>query len=199
MKKFTLITLAVALAAFAIGCTSTANTNANMKANTMNSNTAVVVNSSNSNMSMNTNMAMTNSNRYGSNMSRADYEKNEAEYKADQAKSTIGTGANDKWLWFKTRAALLATNDLRESTIDVDVNNDVVTLKGSVATKEQSAKAASVAKGVEGVKSVTNSLKVQANDSMTNHMTNGNSSMTDGNRFQPPARPGNRRRTVRSK
>lgn len=171
MRRLTFLT-AAALAAVSIGCESAANTNTNVnKAMNENSNVAVVVNN-NSNMMMNSNMS--SSNRYNTNMTREDYEKNKADYDKDRAGSTIGQGANDSWLWFKTRAALLATDDLRESTINVDVTNDVVTLKGTVGSKAQSDKAASVAKGIEGVKSVTNSLKVQAGDSMTNQMVNGN-------------------------
>ena len=180
MRRLTFLT-AAALAAVSIGCESAANTNVNVnKAMNTNSNVAVVVNN-NSNM---VNSNMSSNNRYNTNMTREEYEKNKADYDKDRTGSTIGQGANDSWLWFKTRAALLATDDLRESTINVDVTNDVVTLRGTVGSKAQSDKAASVAKGIEGVKSVTNSLKVQANDSMTNQMVNGNDNtkMSDANK-----------------
>ena len=114
--------------------------------------------------------------RTNSNISREDYEKNRSEYEKDRGSSTIGTGANDSWLWFKTRAALLTTSDLRESTINVDVVNDVVTLKGTVGTAAEKTKAEQVAKGIDGVKSVKNELQVKPNDSMTNQMVNGNKS-----------------------
>jgi osmotically-inducible protein OsmY len=184
MNKITLFSLAAVVGIASIGCTTTANTNANVKATNLAPNTAVVVNS-NSAMGVNTNAMMNtnSSSRYSSNMSRADYEKNEAEYKADQAASTIGTGANDKWLWFKTKAALATTADLRDSTINVDVVNDVITLKGSVATKAQADKAVSVASGIEGKKGVKNELKVQAGDSMTNQAT----STTDGDKMNKNA------------
>ncbi len=74
---------------------------------------------------------------------------------------------------------MAATDDLRDSTINVDVNNEVVTLRGTVGTKAQSDRAAAVAKGIEGVKSVTNSLKVNPNDSLTNQTTGGTA---DGDR-----------------
>ncbi len=165
MKKFTLLTLIAVAAAASIGCTSTANTNANLKANiaTANSNTAVVVNSSNTNMGMNMNM----SSRYNSTMSRADYEKS-TDYTADQSKSTIGQGADDKWIWFKTRAALTTINNVRDSTINVDVVNGVITLKGTVATKEEADKAVAAAKGIDGQKGVKNELRVNPSDSLTN-------------------------------
>jgi hypothetical protein len=111
----------------------------------------------------------TNSNRWANtNVTREEYDKNRADYERDKGSSTIGSGANDSWLWFKTRAALLTTNDLRESTINVDVVNDVVTLKGTVANAAQKTKAEQVAKDIDGVKSVKNELKVAANDGMTN-------------------------------
>jgi osmotically-inducible protein OsmY len=129
---------------------------------------AVVVNS-------NTNTASSNSNRWtnANSMTREEYEKNKSDYEKDKGSSTIGSGANDSWLWFKTRAALLTTSDLRDSTINVDVENDVITLKGTVATAAQKAKAEQVANGIEGKKRVVNQLKVAPNDSMTN--TGGNS------------------------
>ena len=175
MKKFILVTLVAIVGMALIGCQTTANTNANSKANltTVNSNTAVVLNSNSMNTNMGMNMNM--SSRYNSNMSRADYEKSQADYEKDRTGSTIGQGANDSWLWFKTKAALASTNDLRDSTINVDVVNDVITLKGTVATKAEADKAVSVASGIEGKKGVKNELKVQPNDSMTNQMTGGNS------------------------
>jgi hyperosmotically inducible protein len=177
MKKFTLITLVAIFGAALIGCQPAATTNANMKANmaTANSNTAVVINS-NTTMGMNTNMGM-NSNRYSSTMTREEYEKS-TEYKTDQAASTIGQGADDKWIWFKTKAALASINNVRDSTVNVDVSNGVITLKGTVATKEEADKAVAAAKGIEGQKGIKNDLKVNASDSLTNQtVTTGG---TDG-------------------
>jgi len=115
------------------------------------------------------------------NVSREEYDKNKADYEKDKGSSTIGTGINDSWLWFKTRAALLATSDLRESTINVDVVNDVITLKGTVANAAQKAKAEQVANGIEGKKKVVNELKVAANDSMTNMSGNSNTTHSNAN------------------
>ena len=172
MKKIIILTFVAIFSMALIGCETATNTNVNVRTNVMNanSNTAVVVNN-NSNMVMNTNMS---SNRMNANMTRDEYNKSRADIEKDKGSSTIGQGANDSWLWFKTRAALTTTNDLRDSTINVDVVNDVVTLKGTVASKAESDKAASVAKGIEGVKSVTNQLKVAPNDSMTNMSSNSN-------------------------
>jgi osmotically-inducible protein OsmY len=145
----TSLTLAVLLA----GCSDTANNsntrvnaNANLNANT-NANR-------NANANANTNQAPT----------RAEYEKNKQTY-SQQAKglgSKIGTGLDDGWLWTKTRFDLAAVADLRDSTINVDVENAVVTLSGTVASAEQKTKAEATAKAVEGVKGVKNMLKVAA-------------------------------------
>jgi hypothetical protein len=160
----------VAMSAFFAACGSTATNTNNARTNTNlganNANTGAIVVNANAN---------TNSNRWNANITREDYEKNKADYEKEKGSSTIGSGANDMWLWVKTRASLLGTSDLRESTINVDVVNDVVTLKGTVETAEQKKKAEDVAKNIDGVKSVKNELKVAPNDSMTNTSGNSNS------------------------
>jgi osmotically-inducible protein OsmY len=156
------------------GETHTNNANTRVNANVTNlgannANTGAIVVNANS----------TNSNRWANtNVTREEYEKNRTEYERDRGESKIGTGANDSWLWFKTRAALMAADNLRDSTINVDVENDVVTLRGTVENKAQVAEAEKVAKGIEGVKSVKNELKVAPEDSVTN-MSSGNSSNTN--------------------
>ena len=162
--------LSLVIAALILGaCGGTANNANNSRANVTNlgannaTNGAIVVNAN-----------ANTTNRWRGNITRDEYERNKAEYEKEKGSSTIGTGANDMWLWVKTRASLMTTDDLRESTINVDVVNDVVTLKGTVASAAEKTKAEQVAKGIEGVKSVKNELKVAPNDSMTN-TSNGNS------------------------
>lgn len=140
------------------GCNTATNTATNTNTNRANSNTAVLVNAT----------ATPASNTANSNVTREEYDRNRANYEKDKGSSTIGQGANDSWLWFKTRTALLTTADLRDSTINVDAVNDVITLKGTVATAAQKTRAEQVAKGIDGVKSVKNELKVAPNDSITN-------------------------------
>jgi hypothetical protein len=169
--KFRGLVLGVALSAFAFtACETTSNTNVNV--NRVNSNTAVVVND-NTNTVIATN---TNTNRWANanSVTRADYDRDRANYERDRGTSTIGQGANDSWLWFKTRAALMTTDDLRESTINVDVENDVVTLRGTVANAAQKTRAVQVAKDIDGVKQVRDELKIAPADSMTNTNTNTN-------------------------
>jgi osmotically-inducible protein OsmY len=165
----------VSIAALLAACGDTATNNANTRTNTVtnlgtnNANVGAIVVNSNAN---------TNANRWTNTngVTREEYNKNRADYEKDRGTSTIGTGVNDSWLWFKTRAALMTTDDLRDSTINVDVENEVITLRGTVATAAQKAAAAKVANGIEGKKSVVNELKVSADDSVTNTGGNSNSS-----------------------
>jgi len=108
------------------------------------------------------------------NISREDYDRDRATYERDKGSSTIGQGINDSWIWFKTRRALAAESNLRDSTNNVDVFKDGITLKGTVATAAQKTEAETVAKGIEGQKGVKNELKVSSTDSATNQMVNGN-------------------------
>jgi hyperosmotically inducible protein len=157
---------AVLGSAFLVGaCDTTTTVNTNTNARNANTNTAIVVNATATPVRSNTN----------ANVTREEYDRNRAEYEKDKGSSTIGQGVNDSWLWFKTKTALATTDDLRDSTINVDVVNDVITLRGTVASAAQRTQAETVAKGIEGQKGVKNELTVRANDSMTNQMVNGNS------------------------
>ena len=68
----------------------------------------------------------------------------------------------------KTRFDLAAVDDLRDSTINVDVDNAVVTLTGTVASAAQKTRAEQSVKTVEGVKSVRNQLKVVSGNANAN-------------------------------
>jgi osmotically-inducible protein OsmY len=159
------ITGFIALAALAVllpGCDNTANQNATTNRNA-NGNANINANAT----ATATPVANTNSNRAPT---REDYEANKERYNREAKESgrKVGTGANDTWLWIKTRFDLAAADDLRDSTINVDVDNDIVTLSGTVASAAQKTRAEQVAKAVEGVKSVRNQLKVQAGNANAN-------------------------------
>jgi osmotically-inducible protein OsmY len=119
----------------------------------------------NTNANANANANANTRRAVNANISREEYERDKASFAEDAKRlgRTIGAGANDGWLWTKTRAVLATTDDLRDSTINVDVDNAEVMLSGTIATQAQKTKAAQVAKGVEGVKSVRNNLVVSAN------------------------------------
>jgi hyperosmotically inducible protein len=143
------------------GCNDMGNNNTNLNTN---ANRAVVNENANVNANQSTGRAPT----------REEYEKNKQSY-AEQAKEagrTIGSGLDDGWIWVKTRFDLAAADDLRDSTINVDVDNNVVTLSGTVGSAEQKKRAEEVTKSVEGVKAVKNTLKVEAAN--MNHNANAN-------------------------
>ena len=156
------ITGFIAVAALAVllpGCDNTANQNANGNAN-VNRNANVVAASPSPSVAANSNRAPT----------RAETEAQKERYSREAKESgrKVGTGANDLWLWVKTRFDLAAADDLRDSTINVDVDNDIVTLTGTVASAAQKTRAEAVAKAVEGVKSVRNQLRVQSGNANAN-------------------------------
>jgi hyperosmotically inducible protein len=166
------ITGLIALAALSVllpGCDNTANNNttANGNANAnapVNSATPPAV--ANANANANTRRAPT----------REEYERERDRYNREARESgrTVGSGANDGWLWVKTRFELATADDLRDSTINVDVDNNVVTLSGTVATAAQKTRAETVAKAVEGVTSVRNQLRVGTDTGNANGNANRN-------------------------
>jgi Tfp pilus assembly major pilin PilA len=100
----------------------------------------------------------------------------EAREEARRSGRTVGTGLNDAWLWTKARFDLAAEDDLRDSTINVDVDNGVVTLTGTVASAAQKTRAEQSVKSLDGVKSVKNQLKVVSDNANANANTRrGNS------------------------
>lgn len=72
----------------------------------------------------------------------------------------IGDSLDDAWIHTKIVAQLIGNSETPERKINVDVQNNVVTLRGAVETAEQKTEAERVAKNTEGVKSVNNQLKV---------------------------------------
>ena len=113
---------------------------------------------------------------------REEYERDRERYNREAKESgrTVGTGVNDGWLWVKTRFDLAAADDLRDSTINVDVDNAVVTLTGTVASAAQKTRAEQVAKSVTDVKSVRNQLRVVSDNANAN--TNANTRRPNANR-----------------
>jgi osmotically-inducible protein OsmY len=145
----------VALVVLIAGCDNAANENRTANAN------------ANANVNANvpaTSTPVTTANTNRRAPTREEYEKEKERYSREAKESgrTVGTGLNDGWLWVKARFDLAAADDLRDSTINVDVDKGVVTLSGTVASAAQKTRAEAVAKSVEGVTGVRNQLKVQA-------------------------------------
>jgi len=145
----------------AAACGSDENVNVNVNANR----------NANTNANMNANVNANTTSAYNRNYnSKEEYKKDETSYRAEakNAGSSIGQGLEDGWIHFKVRAALALVDDLRDSTINVDVDNNVVTLRGSVASAAQKAKAEAETKKVDGVKSVVNKLEVKPDANASN-------------------------------
>ena len=166
-----------ALLVLIVGCDNTANTN-NRAAN---ANVNANANGNANTVATSTPVTTANDNRRAP--TREEYERDKERYnrEAKGQGRTIGAGVNDGWLWVKTRFDLAAADDLRDSTINVDVDKAVVTLSGTVASAAQKTRAEQVAKSVEGVTSVKNMLKVSASGN-TNANANTNTRKANTNR-----------------
>jgi len=98
-------------------------------------------------------------------MTREEYTEEHARMERDRAKEhkeSIGSSIDDAWIHSKIVAKLIGNMDVSEHKINVDVNNNVVTLRGTVESAAEKAEAERVAKDTDGVKRVVNQLKVAA-------------------------------------
>jgi len=98
-------------------------------------------------------------------LSRAEYTEDRARAEREKASGSgekVGESLDDAWIHMKIVARLIGNSETPERKINVDVVNNVVTLRGSVDTAEQRAEAERVAKTTEGVTRVVNQLKVGA-------------------------------------
>jgi osmotically-inducible protein OsmY len=96
---------------------------------------------------------------------RKDYNEDmarEARERASQAGESIGDTLDDAWIHTKLRSKLMAEGEFPGGSLNVDVKDNVVTLRGSVSSSEDKMKAEQVAKNTDGVKSVKNQLVVKA-------------------------------------
>jgi len=67
---------------------------------------------------------------------------------------------DDNFIYDSVREKLSGDVTIKGATIDVDVKDGVVTLKGIVQDSQQKSKAESLAKKVKGVKSVVNNIQI---------------------------------------
>ncbi|MFL6227811.1 MAG: BON domain-containing protein [Pyrinomonadaceae bacterium] len=160
MKRLAAFLLCAACVALAAACDNTANDNATNANRVVNTN-------ANTNAGTNANANTANANargNYNAKITKEEYERDKERYgrEAKGAGETVGQGLEDGWLWVKTKGALAAVDDLKDSVINVDVNNGVITLRGNLPSKAQVDAAVKAANGIDGKKSVTNQLKVVA-------------------------------------
>ena len=74
---------------------------------------------------------------------------------------STGQYVDDKSLTMRVHSALGDSPDYKFSDVNVDVFRGTVQLSGFVNTSAQKAKAADIAKGVEGVKDVANNISIK--------------------------------------
>jgi len=82
--------------------------------------------------------------------------------KTENVAKKTGRAIDDGWIKSKIYAQYMAdwNTVLNDSNINVDVNNNMVVLKGTVKSAEAKAKAVSIAKATDGVHGVTDNLSV---------------------------------------
>ena len=85
----------------------------------------------------------------------------EARERAAKSSESIGDSLDDAWIHTKINSKLFGEGGFPGGTLNVDVKNNVVTLRGTVATKADKAKAEQVARDTGGVKSVRNQLVIK--------------------------------------
>ena len=75
---------------------------------------------------------------------------------------TLGENIDDAGITTKVKAKLAAEQIGTVTRIDVDTNQGVVALNGTVKSAEMRARAEQIARDVKGVRDVINNLRVQA-------------------------------------
>jgi hyperosmotically inducible periplasmic protein len=80
--------------------------------------------------------------------------------KAKERGDKLGDSIDDAWIHTKLVAKFFSDDDTPGRKINVDVVNNIVTLRGVVDTAEQKAEAERIARNTDGVKRVINQLKV---------------------------------------
>jgi hyperosmotically inducible protein len=73
-----------------------------------------------------------------------------------------GNAVTDSWITMKVHSQFIPEDALEGSDIDVDTMNGVVTLNGTVPTAAGRARAVAIAKATEGVRTVTDKLRIVA-------------------------------------
>ncbi len=95
---------------------------------------------------------------------RSQYTENNAReqrQKAEGLGDKVGDSIDDAWIHAKITTKLIGDGDTPAHSINVDVTNNVVTLRGTVDTMAEKAEAERLAKETDGVRRVNNQLKVK--------------------------------------
>jgi hyperosmotically inducible protein len=89
-------------------------------------------------------------------------EARETKQEAKNTAANTGNAIKDSWITLKVHSQFVPEDALKDSDIDVDTNNGVVMLNGTVASEAGRAKAIAIAKATDGVKNVMDHLRVAA-------------------------------------
>ena len=87
-------------------------------------------------------------------------EAREAKQETATAARKSGNAVTDSWITMKVHSQFVPEDALEGSDIDVTTNGGIVTLTGTVPTAAGKSRAAAIAKATDGVKSVTDRLRV---------------------------------------
>lgn len=88
----------------------------------------------------------------------------EAKQETKAAARRSGNAITDSWITMKVHSQFVPEDALEDSDIDVTTKGGVVTLTGTVPTAAGKTRAVAIAKATDGVKSVTDSLRVARGD-----------------------------------
>jgi hyperosmotically inducible protein len=77
-----------------------------------------------------------------------------------QAAKNTGNAITDGWITMKVHSQFIPEDALEGSDIDVDTNNGVVTLTGTVPNEAAKTRAVAIAKATDGVKNVSDKLRI---------------------------------------
>lgn len=94
-------------------------------------------------------------------LNKAESTADSAGKKIDSSATQVGNFMDDSALTAKVKAALVDDSAIKSTDISVKTDKSVVTLSGFVESQSQAEQAVSVAKGVEGVTSVSDKLHVR--------------------------------------
>ncbi|MEG1212382.1 MAG: molecular chaperone OsmY [Leclercia sp.] len=94
-------------------------------------------------------------------MDKASSAANTAGEKIDSSMNKVGNFMDDSSITAKVKAALVDDENIKSTDISVKTDKNVVTLSGFVESQAQAEQAVKVAKGVEGVTSVSDKLHVR--------------------------------------
>ena len=100
----------------------------------------------------------------------------DAQMQKSEDNQTVPDKAADAWITTKVKSELATAKNIKASDINVDTSQNVVTLSGTVATKNEKNRAVKLAKSVKGVKSVeasglTVSAMTHTDTTTTSHTT----------------------------